>query len=80
MFLGRLRKKIQRGLAIRFGEFAEDPAAPTERLPVVIGRRLVSVDGRSTGASLVLAVLTVVGVEAVRRMVRSDVSDGRTRH
>ena len=35
--------------------------------------------GRSTGASIVLAVLAAVGIETVRRMIRADVSGGRTR-
>jgi len=36
--------------------------------------------GRSTGASLVLAVLAAVGVETVRRMIRSGIADDRNRH
>jgi hypothetical protein len=36
--------------------------------------------GRSTGASLVLVILAVVGVETVRRVIRSEVADGRTGH
>ena len=33
--------------------------------------------GRSLGTSILLIVLAALGVEAVRRIIRSDVSDGR---
>lgn len=36
--------------------------------------------GRSIGASLVLVVLAAVGVETVRRMIRSDIADDRNGH